>query len=128
MLGVIPPGRLRAAAWMVRMLPGMRIAIAVLGFTLISFAQSLDSVVTTDQEASLAATYQRIGRLSAVTRPKAFRIQIINTITTTAFKMFFTADCMGMYVLMSHKSTPTTTIVRIRLSKVKASPPGMALH
>jgi len=40
--------------------------------------------------------------------PKALSNQRTTAITTTAFNIFFMVACIGMYVLINHRTTPTT--------------------
>jgi hypothetical protein len=46
--------------------------------------------------------------------PNALSNQRTTAITTTAFNIFFMVDCIGMYVLINHRITPTTirTIIK----------------
>jgi hypothetical protein len=47
--------------------------------------------------------------------PKTFNNHIITTITTTTFKTFFMVDCIGMYLFITQKITPTTTKTTTKL-------------
>jgi len=49
--------------------------------------------------------------------PKALKSQRTTAITTTAFNIFFMVACIGMYVLINHRTTPTTIRTIINWTK-----------